>query len=150
MNILALDMATSTGWACWADGEVFYGTLDLSLKRGESAGMRFLRFGAWLRETKHLMDSVGIIVYEQAHHRGGPATQIAVGLQAKVLEYAAKIGAETMPVHAARLKKWATGTGNASKKKMLERAVQLGYEPKNDDEADALLLLSYAKERLMV
>lgn len=148
MNILALDMATSTGWACSVNGETFYGTIDLSLKRGESPGMRFLRFGAWLRETKNLMGEIGLIVYEQPHHRGGAATQIAVGLETKVQEYAAKIGAETLPLHTARLKKWATGAGNANKEAMVEKAKKLGYDPKNDDEADALLCLCYAQERL--
>jgi crossover junction endodeoxyribonuclease RuvC len=41
------------------------------------------------------------------------------------------------------LKRWATGNGNATKERMVERAVELGARlssPKADDEADAFLL----------
>lgn len=41
MNILALDMATKTGWATNAGRTSGVQTFDV--KRGESPGMRFLR-----------------------------------------------------------------------------------------------------------
>lgn len=44
------------------------------------------------------------------------------------------------PVPPARLKRWATGNGNAPKELMVAAARQLGHDPRNDDEADAALL----------
>ena len=53
-----------------------------------------------------------------------------------------------MPVHTAELKKWATGKGNAGKPRMIEAARARGWEPVDDNEADAQLLLEYSLEIL--
>ena len=149
MNILALDMAIKTGWGTFFDHKVSTGVQEFGLKRGESAGMRFLRFRAWLkRMAEYAPGKIDLIVFEQAHHRGGAATQLCVGLVTDVLAFAADIGAETMPVHTGTLKKWATGKGNSGKKSMVLEAERRGYSPKDDNEADAALLLDYAIERL--
>jgi len=79
MNILSLDLATKTGWASNIHGRRS-GVIDFALKRGESPGMRFLRCRAWLNEMLKLLGKIDIIVYEQAHHRGGAATAVCVGL----------------------------------------------------------------------
>ena len=45
LPILALDLATKTGWALQdRTGAIASGMQEFSLKRGESKGMRFLRF----------------------------------------------------------------------------------------------------------
>jgi Holliday junction resolvasome RuvABC endonuclease subunit len=41
------------------------------------------------------------------------------------------------------LKRWATGAGNATKDDMVLAATDRGYQPANDDEADAALLRAY-------
>ena len=46
MNILALDMATKTGWAMNVGRQSGIQTFDV--RRGESPGMRFLRCRGWL------------------------------------------------------------------------------------------------------
>jgi len=151
MNILSLDLATKTGWATFFNHRISSGVQEFDLRRGESSGLRFLRFRAWLKELKtYCPGKIDLIVYEQAHHRGGAATQLCVGLVTDVLAFAADIGAETMPVHTATLKKWATGRGNAGKATMKEAARQRGYLPIDDNEADAALLLEYAMEDLKV
>ena len=144
LNIVALDLATKTGWACVIDGKVSSGVQVFDLKRGESPGMRFLRLRAWLNEMMELSGKVDVVVFEQAHHRGGAATQLCVGMATEVMAWAAKIGAETMPVHTGTLKKFATGTGNAGKPEMIEAAKKMGHAPTDDNEADACCLLEYA------
>lgn len=144
MKVIALDTAIKTGWATGGHSGVFESTL----KRGESPGMRFLRFRAWLRELIELNGGADLIVYEQAHHRGGAATQLCVGLTTEVLTAAAEVGAQTMPVHTGSLKKWACGKGNADKNEMIARAKQLGFCPQDDNEADACLLYRYALSEL--
>jgi len=148
MNILALDLASVTGWATNVHGRRS-GVVDFALKRGESPGMRFLRARAWLAELWCLFDGqIDVIVYEQAHHRGGAATAVCVGLATELQAFAAQHNIETMPVHTATLKKFATGNGRSSKKDMVQAAMARGWEPQDDNEADAQLLLEYALEEL--
>ena len=149
MNILALDMATNTGWA--ADYPQFqYGRETFMVKRGESPGMRFLRFSAWLEEMRGLCKP-DVIVYEQAHHRGGPATAVGVGMVTTLQTFAAKHDIELLSCHTGTLKKFATGKGNAGKQDMADAcAKQLGHTPDTDDEVDAIWLLEWAHNEMGV
>jgi len=149
VTILALDLGRSVGWAVLQNEITTTGTQEYPQKRGESPGMLYLRFGSWLEEMhKIMMKKLGLVIYEQAHHRGGDATQIGVGLQTKVMEFCAKYEIECMIVHTSTLKKFATGNGAASKEKMMEAARAKGYSPANDDEADAVLMLEYARDEI--
>jgi hypothetical protein len=147
VNILALDLGTKTGWSTNVNGRRS-GTIAFDLRRGESPGMRFLRLRSWLNEMGSLLGDLDVIAFEQAHQRGGHATAVAYGLQGEVLAFAAEHGIETMPVHSSSLKKHATGSGRASKLDMIEAARARGWNPEDDNEADALHLLSYAEARL--
>jgi len=150
-TILALDLATKTGYACNCTGlgSIISGVQTFDVKRGESPGMRFLRCRGWLNEMNDLVKP-DIISYEQAHHRGGAATACGVGLVTVVLEFAALHKIEVTSVHSATLKKWATGNGRASKDQMVAAAIRKGHQPQDDNEADALLLLYYTIESLGV
>ena len=148
MGILALDLAIKTGWAA-SGNPARSGVTVFDVKRGESPGMRFLRARAWLNDVfKLLGGNIKVIAYEQAHHRGGAATSVGVGLVTEVLAFAAANKIELMPVHTATLKKWATGHGKADKDMMIARSKQFGYNPVDDNEADACLILEYAKAEL--
>jgi len=148
MKILALDMATVTGWATNVKGRRS-GTIEFALKRGESPGMKFLRCRAWLNKLYKLFDTkINVIIYEQAHHRGGAATACCVGLVTEVQAFAAEHGIEVMPVHTATLKKFATGNGRANKADMVKAAKANGWNPVDHNEADAILLLEYAGAEL--
>ena len=144
MRILSLDTGTKTGWAT----ENLSGVEEFAIKRGESPGMRFLKFRGWLTIMLKLIPELDVIIYEQAHHRGGAATACGVGMVTVVLEFAAQHGIETMSVHSGTLKKYATGKGNAGKPEMIAEAIRRGYKPVDDNEADAILMLEYAKEIL--
>ena len=146
LNILALDLATRTGWAEQVGKEKDYGSVDFSVGRGESPGIRFLKMRKWLTD-KHVRGAYELVIYEQPHHRGGAATMVCVGLACEVQAFAAMHHLDLTNVHTATLKKWATGNGRASKEDMVRTAVSLGYQPMNDDEADAIHLLRYAKEK---
>ena len=165
MRILAIDPGTHCGWATWDGQHVESGVQVFDLKRGESPGMRFLRFRRWLHQVVWSLDRDFIIidpstyqapdllfVYEQAHHRGGAATEILVGMTTRIQEFAAEIGAEHASVHSGTLKKFATGKGNASKADMIVAAEGwgarwgIGDTITDDNIADALLLLAWARE----
>ena len=142
MNILALDLATKTGWATNINRTSGIQTFDV--RRGESPGKRFLRCRGWLSEMQNLLGVIDVIVYEQAHHRGGAATACCVGLVSTVQTFAAEQNIELMAVHTGELKRWATGKGNANKQAMVQAARTRGWDPSDDNEADAQLLLEYS------
>lgn len=107
--------------------------------------MRFLEFRVWLKGLVETLQP-DVIVYEQAHHRGGSATELCVGLTTRIQEVAAECGAEYRACHTATLKAWATGKGTASKEEMMKVAGELlKREPVDDNESDAVLLLAWAE-----
>lgn len=148
MNILAIDCGTKTGWAIHCNGMVESGVQDFSLKRGESAGMRFFNFRVWLQRMINKFP-IKLVVYEQAHHRGGAATMIGVGMVTRIQEECELRDLEYTPIHSATLKKFATGGGRASKESMLSRArEEWGEHVIDDNEADALFLMDYARKEI--
>lgn len=146
MNILALDCGTNTGWASEVDGRIESGVQDFSLKRGESKGIRFLRFNTWLKIMLELVKP-HIVVYEMAHLRGGHATEILVGMTTRIEEFCESKNIEYSSVHSAMLKKFSTGSGKANKEDMIKAAtLKFGRVIDSDDEADALLILEWARQ----
>lgn len=149
--ILALDLATATGWALRDDqGRVTSGVQSFALRRGESAGMRLLRFRRWLREALRL-GQVRLVAYEQPviHRERRQANQsVAHNLEGCLLpelegqiDYVAPTPAE--------IKKHATGKGNASKEQMIVAACQRwGVAVRDDNEADALCLLAWVLDEI--
>lgn len=93
------------------------------------------------------MNKISFVIYEQAHHRGGAATEISVNLTGRVQEICAELGIEFASVHTGTLKKFATGRGNTDKSEVMAKAREiLGREPLDDNEADAVMLAKYASE----
>lgn len=154
--ILALDCATKTGWALYTyqahtnNFHITTGVQDFTKRRGESNGMMFLRFRGWLNSLRNLRE-IDVVAYEQAHHRGGAATEICVNLTGRAQEFAAENNAETIAVHTATVKKFATGSGKASKEEMIAYFTsETGRKPEDDNEADAYALLKYVMQDLGV
>jgi crossover junction endodeoxyribonuclease RuvC len=147
MRVLALDLGTKTGWAARFDsGAVESGTKVFDVPRGDSPGVRYLAFRAWLRKRLREVEPE-LVAFEKAHHRGGAATEVAAGFSTRVLEYCAEAGIEHTSVHTATLKKHATGKGNANKALMLQAAAERwGMTFESDDEADARCVLAWALE----
>ncbi len=151
MVILALDLATRTGWAVVRDGRVVEsGVQTFDKRRGESNGVLFLRARKWLSEFGY-PTRPDLIAYEQAHFRGGAATEICVGLQTRAQEVAAEWGVESAPVPTSTLKKWATGVGRAEKPAMIAwAAARIGRQPEDDNEADAIAVGLWAAEEFEI
>ena len=144
MRILALDLATHTGWACNYPVETS-GVDVFDVRRGESPGTRYLRFVSWLREKIAIVEPQ-LIIYEQAHHRGGAATEIAAGFATHLQSTCAAAGIEHTTVHTSTLKKFATGKGSGKKDLMMAAyRSRWGKEPIDDNECDARWMLEYAK-----
>ena len=63
-NILALDIATKTGWKT----RTASGVWDLKVNRGESESMRVIRFRAKVKELIEL-EKIDLVAYERAAGR---------------------------------------------------------------------------------
>lgn len=177
LAILSLDVATSTGWALLDhDGAVVSGVQRFDLGRGESSGMRFLRFSRWLDEVvprdpmptslsflsgpgpKARINREGrlvdVIAFERpSFFRSQAAGEVIHGLLGHMHGFAAHHKIETLPVQTAVLKRHATGKGNAKKPAMIEAAAKRwgrDAESLGDDEADALCVLAWAMDELGV
>lgn len=155
MKIFALDLGTRCGWAMWDGHHQESGVQTFDVKRGESPGMRYVRFRRWLQEATIAPGGVGVsdfpridlIAFEQAHHRGGAATEVAAGFSTRVLEHCAEWKIEHTTIHTATLKKATCGTGKADKEAMVREVNRRGWAKHNvtdDNEADALAVLAWA------
>jgi len=179
MNILALDCATLTGWAAQIQGRIESGVQDFTKRRGESSGILFMNFNHWLEEMGLYGEQIGIgdnqklksfdlIVYEQAHHRGGAATELCVGLTTRVQEFGERHKIEHRPIYSGELKKFINTKVSPGVVKLLNDKLEQelcksaykkikgkipvmiwfenerGRPPIDDNEADAMALLYYA------
>lgn len=146
MNILTLDCGTKTGWASSINGNIESGVQDFSLKRGESSGMRYLRFRAWLNEIIKLIKP-NLVVYEMTFSKGQSANEILNTFAGIIQMECVNQNIDYTSVFATRLKKFATGSGKSNKDEMLRLAK---YKFKrviiDHNEADALWILEWAKE----
>jgi Holliday junction resolvasome RuvABC endonuclease subunit len=150
MNILALDLATVTGWALLANkdspGErISSGTQSFAINaRIEGAGMRYLRFERWLDEM-HRMYPIHRLAFEEVKQRAQSvaAGHMYGGFMATLTKWceAGAVPYEGIPV--GTIKKFWTGAGNSGKDIMVKVARERGFDPKDDNEADALALLHY-------
>ncbi len=138
-EILALDLGTCTGWALRRpDGITLSGTVSFKPGRYEGGGMRFLRFSQWLDS----LDKPGTVYFEEVRrHRGVDAAHCYGGLMATLTAWceARKIPYQGVPV--GEIKRHATGKGNADKAAMIAAARGKGFQPADDNEADAIAIL---------
>ena len=146
LKILALDLGTKTGWAvCLPDRTITSGIAEFKNDRWQGGGMRFLRFKKWLTEVKQMAGGLDAVFIEEVRrHAGVDAAHVYGGFLAHVTAWCEHhaIPYEAVPV--GTIKRHATGKGNANKETMIEAARKRGFEPADDNEADALAILDWA------
>jgi len=150
--VIGIDPGTKCGWAVLgkAGARLGSGVWDLSSRRHEGGGMRYLRARRYLSE---LLDAYpdAVVGYEEirrhagtsaAHVYGGIVAVITSACEAREQAYSAR------PVGS--VKKLATGKGNANKERMIEAAKERwGVDPSDDNEADALWIAEHLREELV-
>lgn len=148
MNLLALDLATKTGWALSVDVS---GVWDLSIRRDEDSGMRLLRFRAKLNEL-HATSGFDVVAFEATRHAApgmGGAVVVQAELQGVLKVWCKEHSVSYRGYSPSEVKKRATGKGNAGKPAVVQAARERwGIEPRDDNHADALWLLDLAKNDL--
>lgn len=135
MNILALDIATNTGWKT----RTASGVWNLKPNRGESEGMRVVRFKSKVRELIKLED-INVVSYERVAGFHKSALIVAAEMVGVLKDLCIEMGIELACYSAKEIKSFATGNGNANKQKMIDAAIKQGYHPQDDNEADAIHL----------
>lgn len=150
MTTLALDLGTKTGWAILHDGELGNsGTWDLSPRRGDSPGRRFVLFRGRLREMLLAYPDIRHVVYEEVvGHAATYAAQMYGAFQGALMTWCHDASCSFEGVPVGTLKKWATGKGNANKAAMVFAVQEKTTLPITDhNHADAVLLALYAAEQ---
>ncbi|MEP3248079.1 MAG: hypothetical protein ABJN40_05830 [Sneathiella sp.] len=141
-KFLALDLGTKMGFA-FTNGSsaIVSGTVSFAIdKRYEGGGVRYVRFRKWLEE----MEGIGIemVVFEEVRrHVGTTAAHVYGGFLACLTEWCEINEIPYTGIPVGTIKKFATGKGNAGKDAMIDAARSWGFEPVDDNEADALALL---------
>lgn len=135
MNILALDIATVTGFC----SRTASGEWDLNPKRDESKGMRLIRFKSKLQDTCKA-DEIKVIVFERVSGFHKNAIIVAAELIGVLKVFCEENKIEYRAYSAAEIKKFGTGNGSANKTKMIEAAQKYKTGVTSDNEADAILL----------
>ena len=142
MTILALDLGTHCGFAMQpSPGFYVSGTWDFQPRRHEDAGMRFKRFEESLTAT-YLSYGFTVIYFEEVRrHAGTTAAHIYGGFMAVLKLWCVQRECAYQSVPVGEIKKAWTGKGNAPKELMIEEARRRGFDPVDDNEADALAIL---------
>ena len=143
--LLALDLGTQTGWALRSrDGSIVSGSESFRPGRFEGGGMRFLRFKRWLTEIKQSVDGIDAVYFEEVRrHAGVDAAHAYGGFLAHLTAWCEHHEIPYQGVQVGTIKKHATGKGNAGKDAMIAAARARGFDPQDDNEADALALLAW-------
>lgn len=141
MKILSLDIATKTGWKT----ETASGVWDLRPNRGESEGMRVVRFKSKVKEIIAI-EGIDLISYERPAGMHKSSIMVASEMVGVLKDLCIELKINLACYSASEIKKFATGKGNANKDAMISAANQLGYLPQDDNEADAIMLYLLTKK----
>lgn len=149
--ILGIDPGTKCGWSLrLPDGTHKSGVWDLSLKKGEGIGMRYVRLRVQLAHQHTELGGFDLLAYEDVRrHTGTTAGHVYGGIVAVMTEFCEMRDIPYVGVPVGTIKKFATGKGNANKTKMLTAALKKwpGFEPATDDEADARWIAECAAQQ---
>lgn len=148
--ILGVDLGTTFGWAFSAGTVIHSGSAYIGVRKGESPGMRGLRFWQWLDGLHSQGWRPFLVAYEKVEHHGQrghtntQAAHIYGGLEMILQAWCAQHNIQHTHFTPSEIKKHATGKGNCDKEKMIGAAKLRGWRPVDDNEADALWILDLA------
>jgi Holliday junction resolvasome RuvABC endonuclease subunit len=147
--ILALDFGQKMGWAVYyGPDDVLYGTEIFKPGRHEGGGMVWVRLRSWLRHMHDDHGPIDRVYYEEVRrHKGTDAAHYYGGFLAGVTGWCERQNVPYLGVPVQHIKMFATGRGNASKEQVKDAMRKRGYEPADDNQADALALMTLAVER---
>ena len=146
--LMALDLGTTTGFALkTADGAIASGTVSFRPSRYDGGGMRYVRFRAWLEGLVADAGPIGALHFEEVRrHVGTDAAHLYGGFLATLTAWCEQRGIAYQGVPVGTIKRHITGKGNADKAAVIAAIRARGFNPVDDNEADALAILLWATE----
>lgn len=152
IRLLALDLATVTGWAILASGVVTSGAVSFARRPATQhrpaphVGHTHALFEDWLRGQFNGPRFDGVIYEDAGFFKSAAAVQVCVGLRGILLARAATAYAMGVPLFTyspSTVKKHWTGSGNAKKPAMMAETRRRfpDLDLTDSNEADALALL---------
>lgn len=152
MTVLALDCATLTGWAVGMRRNDCVECFESGVKNltpdGKPAfpGARFRRLWNLMTDTKIKHPTLKLIAFELPIGESTSQIQKAYshGYIAVIQMFCAGQQLGYRGVHVGTLKKFMTGKGNAEKSEMIAAVKARGFEPRDDNEADAIAIMLWA------
>ncbi len=147
-SLLCLDVGTSTGWALRsADGQIVSGTVSFRPSRYDGGGIRYLRFRGWLESVEKDAGGIGVVHYEEVRrHLSTDAAHVHGGLLATVTAWCEQNGIAYQGVPVGTIKRFIAGKGNADKQTVIAAVRARGFNPADDNEADAIAILLWVIE----
>jgi hypothetical protein len=144
--ILSLDLGTTTGWAMQlAGGAIESGTTSFRTSRYDGGGMRYLRFRSWLASLDTNVAGIEAIYFEEVRrHAGTDAAHLFGGFLAVLSSWCEQNGIAYQGVPVGTIKRYVTGKANADKAAVIEAVRARGFNPADDNEADAIAILLWA------
>lgn len=146
MNILAIDLGTTLGWALTKrDGSIHSGSEAFAPAKHGGHGGKFLAFMTHLNAVRKAHGEMHAVYYEDIKMHKGVLAAHAYGGFLAILQTWCHIN--KVPLYGVgfgAIKKGWTGKGNAKKDLMIAQAKLRGFSPADDNEADALAILSLA------
>lgn len=143
MNILALDLGGTTGWAMKDRNCIITSGRDKFSEYGKSRGMKWINFKTRLS----CFENVDVVYYEDVkNHTAVLASHSFGGFLAHLELWCEVRKIPLIGVGVGTVKKHFTGKGNANKEAMVEEAKRRGFRPADDNESDAIAILLLAIE----
>lgn len=139
MKILALDPATQSGYAT----EKSSGSINLGTERPQKLKALYKFIYDIVKKEK-----ITHIVYEKPGGSHYNALVSHASLEGVILLQCELLGLEYLPYSATAIKKFVTDSGAASKQDVIDAVKERGYNPIDDNEADAIALYLLAKHNL--
>ena len=144
--ILALDLGTQMGWALLRDKHIMSGSEGFHTSRYCGGGRRFLKFTNFLNELNKNFPIDAVFFEEVSFHKHTAPAHVYGGFLAHLTAWCEDKEIPYEGVSVGTIKKHATGTGKANKQDMIKAAEAKGFNPVDDNEADALALLMCVKD----
>ena len=147
-TVIALDLGTITGFALRAaDSAIVSGTVSFRPSRYDGGGIRYLRFRSWLDGIADDTRGIAAVHFEEVRrHLSTDAAHVHGGLLATLTAWCEQRSIAYQGVPVGTIKRHVTGKGNADKAAVIAAIRARGFNPADDNEADALAILLWATE----
>ena len=145
-NFLCLDLGTKTGFCVFLkEAEEIRclksGTINFSPPKNAPAGRRFLSFKNWL-QTILKEYKINAVYYEQVFaHSSIAASHVYGGFLFIMMLVCDEFNINCNGIGVCTIKKNMTGDGHASKQGVIEAVGKHGFNPIDDNEADAIAIM---------